>query len=118
MSTLLSNIGSPNPTYLTEKTLCEDIVISIERRCWVICRYSLPWQISSSLFKQRRKNLSITVFLREKTLLRHQAPCLAYRILVDIVHLICNMLPAKLEYRGACRQAHVLEDSGIFQQRI
>src|SRR5258708_8725973 len=46
MSTLLSNIGSPNPAYLTEKTLCEDIVISIGRRCWVICLYSLPWRIT------------------------------------------------------------------------
>src|SRR5260370_38622479 len=113
MSTLLSNIGSPNPTYLTEKTLCEDIVISIERRCWVICRYSLPWQISSSLFKQRRKNLSITVFLREKTLLRHQAPFFAYRILLDIVHLISTMLPANLKYRGACRQRNMLDSSSI-----
>src|SRR5258708_8191442 len=102
MSTLLSNIGSPNPAYLTEKTLCEDIVISMGRRCWVICRYSLPWQILSSLFKRRRKNLPITVSLSARTLLRHQAPALAYSILHDIVHLILTILPPNLHSKGSC----------------
>jgi len=58
-----------------------------------IWKYTQKWQVDYTTCQHLNQ-----VYSGECILLCNQAPCLADRIQVNVAHLACNILPAKLEY--------------------